>query len=98
MLLVDCLLVLQRQVVLKNFMLVCLIVHGAHQILKATNVNLAVQYALQIFEVHLFGQNRFKLGLVGLSVQGLGHRCLVCLVTQLCFDFNKLRIDFLLEA
>lgn len=89
---------LQRQIVLEYFVLVGFVVHCAHQILKASNVDFVVQNSLQILKINFLGKNGIELGLICLSVQGLGHSCFVCLVGQLGFDLNELRIDLLLET
>lgn len=48
-------LLLQRQVVLKQLVLVCFVVDCAHQVLETANVDLVVKNTLKVLKVNFFG-------------------------------------------
>ena len=92
------LLVLQGEVVLHDLVLVSFVIHCAHQVLETSNVHFAVKDSLEVLKVNFLSKNSVKFRLVCLSVQSLCNSSLVCFVCHFGFDFDKLCVNFLLEA
>lgn len=68
----------------------------AHEGLEARDVDLAVEGAddtLQVAQLGLLGEVRVHLGLVGLAVEGLGHRLLVRLLVEFLLEVRETRVQ-----
>ncbi len=83
-----------------NLVSVGLHLDRAHERLEARDVDLAVKGAddaLQVAQLGLLGEMRVNFGLVGLAVEGLGHRLLVRLLVEFLLEVRETRVQARLQ-